>query len=415
MKVVHLTTVDKSGAGRAAIRVTQALRQNGIDASLLCLHNQSGSQYGVKKYNVPKNNLWHRLLYRFHICLPDYKCREKLYSSYKVLDGVHWLHSDIRVERDTEVATADIIHLHWVDQFVDLPSLLKQAKQPIVWTLHDMTAFSGLCNYYYYYCPKYKEQCGKCPAIDSDNEADLSRTLWREKRNLYRKYLHRLHIVTCSNWLATCARESSLLSKADISVIPNCVDTEIYYPMLHQVEYSVLRLMLGAADAKDPNKGYERLVRIITKFALQTEYRVEVLIVGNNSNDIVLPDNINVVSYGFVDSDMELAKIYNKSDVLLYGSYRDNLPNMIMESMACGVPVVAFPIGGIPDLVEHKETGYLAESEDDYIEGIKFCVKNREILGRNSRNKVLREYTPAIVAEKYKKLYLQVCAYNYSD
>lgn len=408
MKITHIVTVDRGGAGRAAIRIVQALRALDIDAMLLCLFNQLGPIDGLVRYAFKRNNLFKRILYRLGLKKRDYVMRADLFSKYKVVDGMHWLHSDIRFDKHPIIKQSDIIHLHWIDQMIDLPSFLNHTTQPIVWTLHDMGAFSGGCNYYYYYCPKFEQQCGACPALSSNIENDLSRQEWHLKDQLYHKHLNRLHIVTCSNWLADCARRSSLLRDADIRVIPNCIDVEVYKPLPKMHRDDVIRFMLGAVNAKDPNKGYERLQRMVNCYAAQTQKRIEVLVVGQNSDDLCFQENVLVRSFGFIESDSELAAIYNQADLLLYGSYRDNLPNMIMEAMACGVPVIAFPIGGIPDMVIHKETGYLAETEEEYLAGIQWCLDNKEKLSSASRNKVINDYHPNRIANMYNQLYKEI-------
>ena len=407
MKITHIVTVDRGGAGRAAIRIVQALRALDIDAMLLCLFNQLGPIDGLVRYAFKRNNLFKRILYRLGLKKRDYVMRADLFSKYKVVDGMHWLHSDIRFDKHPIIKQSDIIHLHWIDQMIDLPSFLNHTTQPIVWTLHDMGAFSGGCNYYYY-CPKFEQQCGACPALSSNIENDLSRQEWHLKDQLYHKHLNRLHIVTCSNWLADCARRSSLLRDADIRVIPNCIDVEVYKPLPKMHRDDVIRFMLGAVNAKDPNKGYERLQRMVNCYAAQTQKRIEVLVVGQNSDDLCFQENVLVRSFGFIESDSELAAIYNQADLLLYGSYRDNLPNMIMEAMACGVPVIAFPMGGIPDMVIHKETGYLAETEEEYLAGIQWCLDNKEKLSSASRNKVINDYHPNRIANMYNQLYKEI-------
>ncbi len=407
MKVIHLTTVDQSGAGRAAMRIVRALKQYGVDTILLCLFRRIKDNPDTIQYITPRSTIWFRIAKKMRLVSTADQRRQKTFAPYSVKDGTHFFCSDSKVEQSDWVQNADIIHLHWIDQFIDIESLFSRTKQPIVWTLHDMGAFSALCNYYYY-CPRYKEQCGKCPALGSSDEEDVSRQIWLHKKKLYRENLQRLFIVTCSHWLAACARESGLLKYANIRGIPNCIDTAVYKPVERKRDENIVRVMLGAVNAKDPNKGYERLVRIVERLVKEQDLHIEVLVVGHGSDNLPFSAAISVKSFGFVEADEDLAAIYNQADILLYGSYRDNLPNMIMEAMACGVPVVAFPIGGIPDMIEHKKTGYLAQSEDDYIAGIMYCLNNWTLLRNNARQKVLEQYSPNVVAEMYNDLYNEI-------
>ena len=152
----------------------------------------------------------------------------------------------------------------------------------------------------------------------------------------------------------------------------------------------------------------EGLRKTLISVATQTQKRIEVLLVGQNSDELCFHNNVTVRSFGFIEDDYELSAIYNQADLLLYGSYRDNLPNMIMEAMACGVPVIAFPIGGIPDMVIHKETGYLTETEEGYLAGIQWCLDNQEKLSLASRNKVINDYHPNRIANMYNQLYKEI-------
>lgn len=407
MQVVHLTTIDQSGAGRAAMRIVRALKQYGTDARLLCLFRRVLDNPDTAQYSIPRSSLWCRLCKKLHLCLSADQKRYRAFSKYIVKDGVHFLTSDSKVENDVVVQQADILHLHWVDQFVDLSAFFSKTKQPIVWTLHDMGAFSGICNYSNC-CSRYKERCGKCPAIASLDDNDISRKVWSDKNDEYQTNLHRLFIVTCSHWLADCARQSSLFRDANIRVIPNCIDTNIYKPFSKQRNDNIIRVMLGAVNAKDPNKGYERLVRLVDRYAIEKKQHIEVLVVGHASDDLQFHSNVSVKSFGFVEEDEDLVAIYNQADLLLYGSYRDNLPNMIMEAMACGIPVISFSIGGIPDLISHKTTGYLAQSEDDYLIGMDYCLSHRRELGENARKKVLKNYSMHVVADMYNQLYQEI-------
>ena len=411
MKITHITTVDNSGAGRAAVRIVRAL-QDSCSVSLLCLYKRYQSDELIVKYLPLKASLLTRLLRKIRVDISTEAKIRKILSKYRIIDGYTQFASDFRVENDMQIKTADIIHLHWISFFVDIERLFASTNQPIIWTLHDMGGFTGLCNYSMmndeHDCTLFEKQCGNCPILSSNKQSDYSNKQWKKRNQLYQKNLQRLHIVTCSNWLADCARRSSLLRDADIRVIPNCIDVEVYKPLPKIHRDNVIRFMLGAVNAKDPNKGYERLQRMVNCYAVQTQKRIEVLVVGQNSDDLCFQENVLVRSFGFIESDSELAAIYNQADLLLYGSYRDNLPNMIMEAMACGVPVIAFPVGGVPDMIIHEETGYLASTEEDYVRGIQWCLNNKEELGLASRNKVINDYHPNRIANMYNQLYQEV-------
>ncbi len=406
-KIIHLTTLDLSGAGRAAMRIVDAQCRAGWNSLLLCLFKRSkNASKNVVQYNVPNMSLWKRILKKLHLFTPAYIETAKRLKAYKVVDVISILHSDCKPENDTLVRSADILNLHWVHDFVDLRDFLNKTTQPIIWTLHDQGAYTGCCCYANE-CQRYMDICGACPALSSTQEEDYSTELWKEKYELYQKHASRLHIVCCSNWMADCARQSALMKHLDIRVIPNCIDTDLFTPSPLPNNSRKISLLFGAMNAKDKYKGYLRLVEVLALMSTREDfaaYDIEVLILGENSDGVVdLPYPTRYL--GFINNDSELVKVYQESSLLLYASYRDNLPNMIMESMACGTPVVAFDVGGISDLIDHKENGYLAQTQDDFVDGVLWALQNRSQLSQVAREKVIRCFVPEVVAKQYIQCY----------
>lgn len=416
MKILIVSTSDiQSGAAKAAFRLNQALNKLNINSQML-VQFKRGDDITVKSIVetkiqkvFAKIRQYYDIPLKLHIKL--HKNRQK--SPFSIA------RIGVDICDNKYVKEADLINLHWVNAgFLSLKSIKKISSlhKPIVWTLHDMWPFTGGC-YYSGNCIKYKEKCGECPILNSSKDKDLTRGIW-EKKNKFYKNLN-LTIVTCSNWLAQCAKDSSLFKDLKVEVIPNSVDINIFRPIeksrnilnLPQNKYLIL---FGAVRAtNDKRKGFSYLNKALYKIKMtypELKDKIELIVFGASySEDIeVLPFKTHFL--GKLNDEYSLALYYSAANVFIAPSLEDNLPNTIMESLSCGTPVIAFKTGGIPDMVEHKQNGYLAEykSVDDLAQGIWWMLKDKKRLidlGKEARQKVLNNYTYNIVGNKYLKLY----------
>ena len=318
-----------------------------------------------------------------------------------------------RITSKINIIDPSIIHLHWIcGGFIRIETL-KKIKKPIVWTLHDSWAFTGGCHIPYE-CMGYRENCGKCPTLGSKREHDLSRFVLERKI----KSWHDLDItvVTPSTWLSDCAKNSNLFSNSRIEVIPNGIDINQFKPIDKETARDQLSLpkdkkliLFGAVNStSDPNKGFNHLKDSLSH--LEKLKNTDLVIFGGE-NSIDLQDcKFKIYSLGKIYDDNTLALIYSAADVFVAPSLSENLPNTILESLACGTPCVAFNIGGIPDLIEHKKNGYLASPFDskDLAVGIKWILDDEKTLSENARQKVLDEFNILDVAYRYSELYKSI-------
>lgn len=310
---------------------------------------------------------------------------------------------------------SDIVHLHWiVDGFPWIEELAK-FKKPIVWTLHDMWAFAGGCHYDEG-CEKYIKECGNCPQLGSNKEHDLSRRIWQRKKEAWKNL--DMIIVTPSRWLAECARSSSIFRDKSVKVIPYGLDTEIYKPsnkILAREKLSLpvdkkLILFGGMNASSDRRKGFQYLVPALNGLKKKL-YKTTELVIFGSSEPAHKPDFGLKANYvGTMLDDLSLALLYSAADIFIAPSVQDNLPNTVMESLACGTPVVAFDVGGMPDMVEHTKNGYLAKPFDteDLAKGIEWILEDserNEKLSEAAREKAVREYSLETQANCYLKLY----------
>lgn len=417
MRVLFINTNDTSGgAARAAVRIMRGVQRCGVKAQMFVKYKNSqasdivplsqfvpsGILYRAFDWVATKiKNKWQHYKWR-----PYKKTKQNLYFS------------DLRSTRIHEALQKidyDIVHLNWFNnRFLDFEELAKINK-PIVWTLHDSWAFTGICHVPYD-CIKYEIHCDACPMLGSSKEKDLAYEVFEKKHEAYKDI--DLHIVTPSRWLADCARRSALLGRFLIMVIPNCIDTDVYQPMDKTDARKVLGLepdkkylLFGAIHAlEDANKGFAYLKEALKKIE---DTDIELLVYGTNEDLKIYNLPIHARSLGYINNDKMMALLYNTADVTIVPSLSENLSNTIMESLSCGTPVVAFNIGGNGDMIDHRKNGYLAKEKDiaDLAKGIEWCVSNNTngALSKNAREKVLSNYTIDIVSEQYKQLFESIC------
>ena len=419
LKVLSVCASDtKGGAARAAYRIHQGVKELGVDSRLFVKEKRSkdGDVILLDEF-VPENplykafdwvrNKWMNKLQQS--CWNRYPDREDMYMSD--LRGAV-LHGALRK------LDYDVLHLHWINlRFIPLKALPQ--NKPIVWTLHDSWPFCGICHYFFE-CEAYQDKCCKCPFLHSDRVKDLSYEIWKKKAKVYKNL--DLHVVGPSQWMAQCAKQSSLLGGFPVEVIPNCLDVETFRPIdekevsskwheLQLISRNKPLVLFGAFNAiNDRVKGFAYLVSALKRLE-QDGYAdgFELVVFGVKQSELSIDVNIPIHYVGYVYDTKELVALYNLSSVMVVPSLTENLSCSIMESLSCATPVVAFNIGGNGDMIEHKANGYLAKEKDDadLAEGILWCLGNNEDnrLGLAGREKVLREYTFEAVCGKYKGLY----------
>lgn len=385
MKVVHICTSDfDGGAAKAAYRLHKALLEMGIDSKMLVKNKITDELYidSIKKDKLEKF-FFSKIRALFEkIILHKYRNRKN-----RILFSTGFFGKDI--SKHPYIKEADVIHLHWINgNYVSLKSLKKLGKlnKRIVWTLHDMWPFTGGCHYSFS-CKNYEEKCGNCPILETNRNNDISRKIFTKKENIYRKI--NIKIIGCSNWISECAKNSKLLGDKEIYTLPNVLNENIFKPIDKNFARKILSLDEGKkylcfgamSSTSDPRKGWFYLKKSLETLKQSNSFldnNLELIVFGSSySKDIhELPLKVNFL--GKVYDEYTLSLIYNSSDVFLAPSLEDNLPNTVLESLHCGTPVVAFNIGGMPDMITHKVNGYLAKPKDyeDMALGIEWVLKN---------------------------------------
>lgn len=432
MRILSVNTNDsRGGAARAAMRIMQGVQQQKVETQMLVKekHTQDTAVLPLQQF-LPQNRL-----YRITDWIAS-KIKNKLqhmqwYPYRKTKENVFMSDSrGTRLGGALQKLDYDVLHLHWINQrFIKLQNLPKD--KPIVWTLHDTWPFCGVCHYFVD-CQKYQMCCGKCPMLHSGKKKDLSYRIFEEKKSAYRDL--NLHIVTPSRWLGECAKQSALFGRFPVTVIPNCLETNVYRPLSEQEldeclsvatqqnsAFHIVKCVLGEKVANplllygamnaatDRRKGFASLLSTLQLLDKQG-FVANLVVFGASESDLLMQfEHINVHFVGYISDTDTLVMLYNLADVMVVPSLTENLSCAIMESLSCATPVCCFDIGGNSDMVEHQVNGYLAKEKDseDLAQGIRWCLDNNKdaSLSAAARKKVLENYTIERVGKQYAELY----------
>ncbi len=415
MTILLLSTSSNSGgAAVAASRLMQALRKRGITVKMLVRDKQTddGGVYSLNRNRCLRIVNWCRfVLERFLIFVANGFSRKNLFQVSVANTGTD-------ISRHPWVREADVVHLHWINQGMlsirDIESLLSTGK-PVVWTLHDMWPATGICHYAGD-CRQYQSSCGICPMQASHPLWNLASWTFGRKR---RAGFERIFFVGCSRWIVSACEQSALLRSARFKSIPNPIDVSIFHPCdrvqgrkLRDIPQDRQVLLFAAAKLSDLRKGARFLVEAC-RLISQERDDVVVLLMGSHAEELREALPVPVYSLGYLSSAPEIAGAYAIADVFVTPSLEDNLPNTIMEALACGTPCVAFRTGGIPEMISHLETGYVAScaSAEDLAKGILWVLNHpdKKKLSESCLQKVRRDYTEEEVARKYEEIYRSLC------
>ncbi|MFM6242856.1 MAG: glycosyltransferase family 4 protein [Dolichospermum sp.] len=410
MKPLLISASDiNGGAARAAYRLHQGLQNIAVDSQMLVQNKQSDDYTVIAPERKVSKGIGKLKPTLDSLPLQLYPQRDR--STY----SVQWLPDNLAAQ--VAQLNPDIINLHWINAGYMQIETLAKFKKPIIWTLHDMWAFTGGCHYNKD-CTNYTESCGACPQLYSNKEKDLSNWVWRRKAKAWKDL--NLTIVTPSHWLADYARKSSLFQNLRIEVIANGLDAQVYKPIDQKIARNLLNLPLdrklvlfGAIKStSDRRKGFHLLEPALRKLSEDKNHKndVELVIFGASPPSEVPNLGLPIHYLGRLNDDIALALLYSAVDVFIAPSVQDNLPNTVMESLACGTPCIAFDIGGMSDMIEHQQNGYLAKhfDIDDLVRGITWVLEDEERLrwlGGNGRKKVEQKFTLEIQAHNYLYIY----------
>lgn len=404
MRIVHLAAGSlSSGAAKGSFLLHQAQRDIGLDSSLImpgACFNQSNSIYS--SYRNDSGFLSRKVFSRLGKLplLFYYKRKPWLFST-----GF----SGSDVFKMPAYKQADIVHLHWINEFVSL-SMIRAIAKPVVWTIRDMWPFTGGCHYSME-CSRFKYMCGSCPQLLSNFSCDLSRLVFLRKSS---SYSSNISFVAISNWLAEQASLSPLTAKSSVRTIHNSINTTNFSPVSSEFARKALGcpkgkkiILFGALNVLDFYKGFDLFVDSLNYL---DSSNICIYTFGKKPPVSAFSTDIPVYQLGFL-SEETLRLAYVSADVFVAPSRMEAFGKTLAESLSCGTPVVCFDATGPKDIVEHKVTGYKANPFDPYdlARGISYILSLSKLeycsMSANSRDRALRLFSPKYIAHQYLDLY----------
>lgn len=419
MRILLVNTSDDiGGAAIAARRLMQALdATDGIEVRMLVRHKHTADPR-VCALPHPRRARAKFLMERLELYVRGGFSRKNLFQVDQARFGTD-------ITRHPLYAWADIVHLHWVGQAMlaagDLERLVAGPK-PLVWTLHDMWPFMGICHLAALTsCDRWKTNCGYCPLLPGRScERDLSRQLFERKRAIYGR--GHIHFVGCSDYLSAMAAESPLTEGHSVRSIPNPIDTDFFAPRDRGEARRRLGLPAGkrillfvAYRATDPAKGIHYLadaMHLLSTRLPDLAHTLSVAIAGREADEAARLFDIDARPFGYVRDAATMRDLYTAADLLVMPTLQDNLPNTIVEALATGTPCVGFHTGGLPQMIKTGLNGYLAAYRDasDLGHGIAETLfgRNYEEQCRTARRMALETYSSPVVAARYAALYREI-------
>jgi glycosyltransferase involved in cell wall biosynthesis len=415
VRILHVSTHDiKGGAARASYRLHQGLQRLGHESTML-VGNRSSIDPAVTAF-VSATDLVTRLRRRIRRNRIDQDFAVHRVSRPTDREPFHDDRSVHTTDLLEHVPPYDVITLQWVAGFVDYQAFFS-ARQldgiPVVWQLHDMNILTGGCHYDEG-CGRYRTQCGACPQLGSTDPEDLSRQIWKRKQAVFGALeAKQLHLVAPSHWMLELVNESPLLSRFPATLIPYGVDVEEFVPRDRRFAREVLGIpqraqvvMFVSDNLTNRRKGGFFLSSALS--GLPEAHNLFLISVGRGNP----PDTgaIPCLHMGYVTDNRWLSIIYSAADLFVIPSLQDNLPNTVLESMACGTPVVGFDVGGIPDMVRPGRTGYLVPVEDSValhhaMTQLLNAPRVLRQMGDECRKVAMEEYSYELSAARHAALY----------
>lgn len=406
MKILHVSFTDaNTGSGIGAWRLHTSMLSYGLDSRLLVIHKCHDNETVITMPKDPKK--------RQEIHNKNRSIKKSLDLDNRGLLSFNIFNSGMgEYINNMEI---DLVQMHWINLDTISISEIGSLNKPVYWKLPDMWAFSGAEHYITPYMNKrYKEGYKRKNRNEIDYGFDINKWIWRYKRLCW--FRKKINIIGPSKWMADCARESVLFRNNNITNIANPLDIDLYSPgsggryrNILNIDKDTKVVMFASLNAtSDQRKGFQHLINSLYNLGrMELQYKICFVVIGSEGKDEKY-SGITLKYLGKVTNENDLVSAYNMADVFVLPSKIDNLPNTIKEATCCGVPCVAFDVGGIPDMIEHKKNGYLAKPYDemDLALGIKWVVENSgNVMSGYVRNKAGKLHEPSSAIKKYLEFY----------
>lgn len=407
MKILHISLSDNNGgAARAAYRIHKSLIDYGVNSKMLVQESilDDWSVTGnSKKIDKLLNYLRQYIAFAF---VKLQKTKNPILHSPSIVPST-WL-------KKINSSDADIVHLHWVQGEMLSISDINKIKKPIIWSLHDMWGFCGA--EHISWDNRWKEGYFKNNRPAHETGFDINRWIWKRKKRFWKKPIQ---IIAPSRWLANCVSDSIIMKNWPVKVVPNPLNINIWKPLDQNIARDMFGLPLdrplllfGTMGANtDHNKGFDLLINALNILSnnKDTPKGLSLVVFGQKAPKIepILPFPAYYI--GKLSDDISLRALYNAVDLVIVPSRLESFGQTASEAHSCGIPVVAFNTSGLRDIIEHKQTGYLANSFDsiDLANGINWVLNNpnKKMLSENARLKSITHFSSSLVAKSLVRIY----------
>ena len=365
MKILHLNTFDTGGAAVAAKRLHMALLNEDVESRMLFVKKAPNAIEETFELEARTFTLWDRLKIKLKVLLKQpvgywQNSEYHLEGQTSNTELFSFPFSDFDLTLNQHIEWADVINLHWVPSMWDY-NLFQKLKKPIVWTLHDMNPFTGGCHYSGD-CRRFTEDCKNCPQLNGTRNPNLASVLLRYKREF--TGLNSISYVALCNWMIVRLKGSSVFRNQKVHKIYNSLDASIFKSIDQKSARKDLgvpfdrKIVLFVSERTDNyRKGGYMLSKIIHELKEENIYFYSI-----GASEMPNIDD-NLVQLGVIQDEKTMATVYNAADVLILPSSEDNLPNVMVEALSCGIPVVSFANGGMDEVIKSGENGLLVKEQ----------------------------------------------------
>ena len=405
MKVLHITTSDFGGAGLCVLRIHKSLLEFGVDSKVLVAQKSSdlptvvvAEISGLNTYVPPKNKVarkFEKIMRRRGYFLTQL---EKYQRSVAFLENVIYTFPLSKYDLSCHplVADADIIHLHWVADYLDYPTFFRNVGKPVVWTFHDENiAFGGF---------HYRKERDKYYDLCRDTEDDLVRI----KREALSNAQGSITIVALSKMMKSLCNNDPALRSYPIEIIHNSVDYKRFVPINNDIAKQVFGIpenhtVFGfcSVDVAEERKGLKELVQTLERV---NDFR-KVTLICAGSGEIPVQTDLEIVRTGPIVNERIMSLFYSAANYFVMPSFQEAFAQTPLEAMSCGVPVIAFPCSGTEELINEKNgvrcDGFTVDSLYDGI----LCAMGREYDAELIRQDMIDRFSPEKIAMQYIKVY----------
>jgi glycosyltransferase involved in cell wall biosynthesis len=409
-QIFHCTSELHGGAGLSALRLHTVLRFHGVESHLI---------YGSGSSSVPKLGKFSpygSILQRYGDRIFDQAVWNARQTTASLFTRTRRF---LRSGYELALKDASIVHLHWIAKWLDWPSLFQAIPRdvPIVLTLHDSSFFAGGCHQTNG-CVKYQSRCTKCPMLKQD-VFDLAARGFRIREKCFEG--RKIYPVPNSQWMAAHASKAAhfKLFPLEQPIFPG-IDTEAFEPLDRSTFRRILGVpedkfvvCAGSADLSDSNKGMGLLLEALALLAARVRKKLLLLTYGSGS----LPNEISGIpihQVGFVANERLLSTVYSAADLYVTPSQMETFGMTAAEAGACGLPVICFATGGLPEIVQDRETGWLVDLKassrglaNAVEEAFESPAQCRE-MGRKGRERVVENFEIRKSTQQYIALYERI-------